>query len=78
MAKRILFGAILGGLFTAIDGALVGLIVKLFFDPDDTWSVVGMWAFIFAVVGAILGGILGATWKSLVKRLTLRAPNDDN
>ena len=76
MAKRILIGAIVGALFTAIDGAVVGLITKAFFAEDDTWRVVGLWTFCFALVGAILGAIVGALWKALASRLMLRAPTD--
>jgi hypothetical protein len=76
MPKRILLGALIGGLFAAVDGAIVGLIAKIFFDPDDTWRVVGMWTFFFALIGAILGGLLGMGWKSLVKQMMLRPPQD--
>jgi hypothetical protein len=76
MPKRIFLGGLIGGLFTAVDGAIVGLIVKFFFAADDTWWLVGMWAFYFAVVGAVLGGILGMFWKTLVQQLTLRPPLD--
>ncbi|MBI3410690.1 MAG: hypothetical protein HY040_20325 [Planctomycetes bacterium] len=76
MPKRILLGALIGALFTAVDGAVVGLFAKLFFAEDDTWRVVGLWTFCFAVVGAILGGMLGGFWKSLAQRLVLRTPPD--
>src|SRR5262249_35098450 len=74
MFKRILLGALIGALFTAVDGAVVGVLAKAFFAEDDTWRVVGLWTFCFAVVGAILGALLGGFWTSLVERLMLRTP----
>lgn len=77
MPKRILLGAIIGGLFCAIDGAIVGVIAKLFFDPGEAWHVIGMWTFYFALVGSILGGTLGALWKAIVRRIRLLPPVEE-
>lgn len=75
MAKRIFLGAIIGGLFAAVDGVIVGVFAKLFFTDNETsWWVVGMLAFYFTLTGSILGAMLGAGWKSIIKQFMLVPP----
>ena len=71
-----LVGAALGGIFTAIDGAVIGILVVIFSESGGGLNVVLEWAALLGLCGAVAGAGLGSGFIALASRMTLPPPEE--
>jgi hypothetical protein len=76
LLRWVLTGALIGAVFTAPDGAILGPLL----DNTPGLSVlekVLRWAVYFAAGGAALGAIIGGIARVLAPRLVLKPPDEE-
>ena len=69
-------GALCLGLFAAVDGLVIGLLVAFFTSAPQSWPVIALWTFWFTVVGAILGASTSMIFAAFSGRMTLPPPDE--
>lgn len=74
--KAGLLGALCVGLFAAVDGLVIGLLVAFFTSPPHAGPVIGLWTAWFTLVGAALGAFTSIVFALFAGRMTLPPPEE--